>query len=459
MTVTPYAIGQTCNGLPADSPVLSTSPDDIPPAAGGYVIAHDGHYFLGIANHVMGFVQTGPNEQKVWFTLNHDKQFVNCYYNRRYRADSSSPWYWEFSQSPNVLSFPIQPGDQWASLVIDTVLYSPTPKYGWNQNYQYVMYSTYQPHSCDLTVMGFAYVCYSTDGVCWTTPQPMRHTGGPSATCAPALGSDLVQVETLDAIDGGDTIYLMGIDGNTATLAQPGNMSGTGTTWGHASRFSPDTLVVEQSHIVSPYGMLNPLALQSTCDPDKYRPYAYFMNLAIAYDDVNGDLYVSRAYPWPYNRHGAVGDPCRSGQTTPGTDQMTGASLWNMYLGQYQQVQGVDGPPGTFPNRVQIYKLHIGSLANFGMVTSAIWTLVADYGNAVGYELGSFNQPLVDAQQTNMGHDYDAASFLRNGAGFLQLYDDGAPHIFGSTGNRTNLSVGVPYTTGNERTYFLTFPH
>src|SRR6476469_102195 len=93
--------GQSC-ALPADSPVLSNNPDDIPHAAGAYYIASDSHYFLGQANHVMAYVQTGPNEQKVWFSINNTPQYPNCYYNRRYRADGSSPWYWEFAQSPSV---------------------------------------------------------------------------------------------------------------------------------------------------------------------------------------------------------------------------------------------------------------------------------------------------------------------------------------------------------------------
>jgi hypothetical protein len=456
----PALLGQSCT-LPADSPILSSSPDDIPPAAGAYIIANDSHYFLGRANHVMAFVQTNPNEQKVWFSLNLGPQYyANCYYNRRYRADTSSPWYWEFSQSPLVLAFPVQPNDLWSSLVIDTVLYSPTPKYGY-PGYNYVMFSTYQPHACDGVVAGFAMVSYSMDGVCWTTPQPMRHAGGPSASCAPALGNSLVQIETYDAIDGGDTIYFIGIDGNVPNLLQPANMPTTDAVWGHAPTSAPYVLTLEQFYKVHSVGILTPAAASNYCDPDRFRPYAYFINVAIAWDEVHGDLYVSRAYPWPFDRHWGSNDPCRGGPVTPSADQTQFASLFNVYLNKYQEVQGTPAEPGQFPNRIQIYKMHIGTLTNFGWVTNINnpWVLVADYGNSVGYVYGYTNQPLADPNQINAGRDYDAASFVRDGAGRLQIGDDGAPHVLGSTGSRTSLSVGLCYTTGNERTYFLTFPH
>src|SRR5258708_37938385 len=103
-----------------DSPVLSSAADDIP-HTGDHILTYTGAHAAGPANHNISFIQTGTNEQKVWFfTDNTSLDHQHVYYNRRFRANSSSPWYWQYSVSPAVLPY---------GAASDAVLYSPTPKY------------------------------------------------------------------------------------------------------------------------------------------------------------------------------------------------------------------------------------------------------------------------------------------------------------------------------------------
>ena len=75
---------------------------------------------------------------------------------------------------------------------------------------------------CNGVQFGFAMVQYSADGRNWSYSMPLHHAGGPSARCAPELGSNLVQVEALDAVDDGQgTIRLIGMEGNVSTLLDP----------------------------------------------------------------------------------------------------------------------------------------------------------------------------------------------------------------------------------------------
>src|SRR5205809_4652 len=89
----PAAGAQYCPVLPPDSPVLSNSPDDVPAGAGARLLNYAGNMFYAPPNHLMAFVQTSPDEQKVWFSVDvgFDGQTRSWnYYNRRYRANSSS---------------------------------------------------------------------------------------------------------------------------------------------------------------------------------------------------------------------------------------------------------------------------------------------------------------------------------------------------------------------------------
>jgi hypothetical protein len=402
----------------------------------------------------MGFVQTGPNEQKVWFTINSVPHYTTVYYNRRFRTSSTAPWQWAYAKSIAVSWFP-NPG----SLVVNAVLYSPAPKYqrGYSMTYKYAMYATYQPKACDGDVAGFAMVSFSNDGTCWTTPEPLRHQGGPSMPdCAPDLGSDLVQVESFDAIDAGNMILFIGIEGQVSTLIDYTNMNETLSSWGYSNLPDMRTLYLPIPHDVSKAGIISPEGIPS--NNQRYKTYAYLINPAIAWDEANGNLYLSRAYPYPFDRHYADVPSLRQ--------QYPKGFFVNPYLVDgngyptLQEVEGCVPAPAVLPNRVQVYRMHLGTLAfsNLLKISTGTWTLVSDIGNNVGYEWQATQQNIpIAAPQTSVGRDYGAASFLRDGAGRLQI-EGGNAYMFAATQFLSPLSVGPCKATGLERSYLTVVP-
>jgi hypothetical protein len=449
----PPAFG-SCQPLPAQSPVAAPTPDDIPRAQNAWLIDHQGNYFEGKQNHVMGFVQTTPDEQKVWFTINSVPHYTTVYYNRRFRTSATAPWQWAYSRSIPVHWF-TSPG----SLVVNAVLYSPTAKYsgGYSTAYKYVMYATYQPKACDGLVAGFAMISFSNDGTCWTTPEPLRKEGGPSAECAPDLGTDLVQVESFDAIDTGNNfILLLGIEGNVQTLVDYSNMDSTLTAWGYSNFPDMRQLYMPSTHNVTSAGIVSPAGIAST--NLRYKTYSYLINPALAWDAAHGDLYLTRAYPYPFDRYGADVPSLRQ--------QFPKRFYTNPYLldangyPSAQEVEGCVPSPAILPNRVQVYKMHLGSLAyaNLSQLSTGTWTLVSDIGNNVGYEWQATQQNIaIAAPQTSVGRDYGAASFLRTGSGALQL-DGGNAYMFAATQYLSPLSVGPCRATGLERSFLTVVP-
>jgi hypothetical protein len=459
LAVSQSASAQYCPNLPADSPVLSTSPDDIPPGATATYVNYYGATFHARPNHQLAFVQTGQNEQKVWFSIDIGLIGVSrgsSYYNRRYRASESSPWYWQYSQS-QPFSDPNNPIG-----FVNQVLYSATPKYTASPGgtlYKYVMYTINQPAACNGPVGGYAMVSFSNDGTCWTTATPLRRAGGPSSTCAPELGADLVPVEALGAIDSGSQIYLMGIEGDNSILINWYNMDHNYVSWGTSSPAGAGTVTIPADRDMSDAGLFNPKAPYEDPFgriPDRFRSYAYFFNMAITWDAAYGDLYVTRGYPYPYDRGNIY--PV-SDQKVPTEYQDQENTLWNYDFGAYQSVSGCGGTAALYPNRYQIYKMHLGTLSNFSLVHTGTWTLVADRGNSVGYEtkFTYASTPLV-AGQTNDARDSGAASFLVDGAGQL-VRNGGIGYVFAANTLRENLSVGRPCkTTGNERVVLRSIP-
>lgn len=444
------AFATYCPPLPAQSPIPAPTPDDIPRAKDAWLFDHQGNYFEGQQNHVMAFVQTGPDEQKVWFSINSVPHYTKVFYNRRFRTSSTAPWQWAYSRSVPVVWF-TSPG----SMVVNAVLYSPTAKYRvGTASYKYVMYATYQPRSCDLTLLGFAMVSFSNDGTCWTQPEPMRTGDERPASCASAeYGTDLLWTESFDVIDAGTFVLLVGVDGDTPTMINPANMDQTFGFWGYSNL--PDMRKAYMpGYGVSRLGIVNP---QGVPNSSRSRPYAYLINPAIAWDEANGDLYLTRAYPYPYDREGALVPSQRQ--------QFPKRTMVNPFLQAAgdpmpQEVEGCVGGAGTLPNRVQIYKMHIGALtyANFIRVSTDTWTLVQDLGNNVGYEWEPTQQNIaIVPPQTSVGRDLGAASFLRDGAGRLQLVG-GTAYMFAATQYLKPLSVGPCRSTGTERSFLTVVP-
>lgn len=450
------SLAQNCPpSIPPDSPVLAPSLDNIPPGS-GQIINYQGSYFSARANGRFAVVQTGENEQKVWFGADSAPPDGRVYYNRRYRANSSSPWYWQYSTSITIIDH----GD--SSTGPNTVLYSPTPKYKDNSwtggTYKYLMYSVSQPRECDGVVLGFLYVSFSNDGICWTPISPATRVGGPSFPCLPDV-MNTVPVETAAAIDGGDTIYLMGIEGNGAELIDYTQMDRTQTYIGVATPANPEYVTLLWSPAeVSAAGVVSPSGVTSGPYLERFRPYKYFMNMDMAYDAATGYLYVGRAYPYAYDRWGSITTP-----VVPCAWQSDVYYLWDWMKGQNAPVQGCLAAPGTLPNRIQVYRMYIGALSNFGALASGTWTLVSDLGGDAGYtngDLGSCSSnpytPRTDPRQQNVGRDYAYVNFVRDAAGLL------VPNgIYGSllAGDSYKLSKGVGYcyVTGNESVALVNF--
>jgi hypothetical protein len=428
--------------------VPSYSLDDVPPGTDAWIVNYQGNTFRSGPNHQLAYVQTGPNEQKVWFSIDwapkpdpgRQGPQLGPYYNRRYRASESSPWFWQYASSQPLYGI---------TGFIDTVLYSPTPRYTdqWGYTWNYIMYSVDQPGNCNNGQLGFATVQYSSDGVHWYDETPLRHPGGPSAVCAPELGSDLVQVEALDAVDDGQgTIWLIGQDGDVAMLSNELNMDQTHAAWGTSSYASTTQVAINQwTCDITNAGIFVPTLPGSWATRNK--TYAYFMNMAMAWDAPNGDLYWSRGYPYPFDRRPDYG------ATVPSPEYTVERNALNPVWWISQLVEGCAGSPVIYPNRHQIYKMHLGSLSNFSLLHTGTWTLVADRGNYAGYQQSAvppYGPASLTPGQTAGTRDAGAASFLRDQSGNL-VRTGGSAYVFGASTLMETLSVGPCRVTGNER--------
>lgn len=454
------------SNFPAKSPVPSASPDDIP-ATNVDITTYTGALVKGRANHGISFVEINPNEQRVWFGVDAAPGLFRTFYNRRVRANSSSPWQWDYSYSPAVIQYTAP-----ASAGPAPVHYSSTAKYRDTTTgtlYKYLMYQAFQPGSCDGIVAGFLYVSFSNDGICWTPPRKVTRPGGPSFSCYPSI-TDTVPIEAMSAVESGSTLYLVGVEGDINQLAPPvtvldpngeprryNNMDQTLTAIGTASTNDPATITILGG--VSSAGMLIPDSGPANgANPNRYKGYAYFMNLQTAWDATTGDFYISRGYPYPYDRGteapiGRFDPPTNADGNTPTASQRAFT-----YIGASPVVSCLS-TPGTLPNRVQVYRMHIGSLSNFSQLSTGTWSLVFDYGGAVGYGFdspASATWPLVMGQ-TNVGHDWGAVSFLRNESGGLVRYGTTA-YYFGADTYKQSKGNGLCRITGNERVLVGTIP-
>lgn len=443
------------DNFPASSPIQSYSPDDIPSTA-DHILTYTGSHAAGTANHNMSFMQVNSNEQKVWFfTDNASLDHEHVYYNRRYRADSSSPWYWEFSVSPAVTSYGATAG---------AVLYSTSTRYVDIRNstaYKYIMYQVIQPPQCIPESAGYLQVAFSNDGICWTTPQLATRLGGPMSQC---LGiSNSVPVEQVTAIDDGYEIQLIGVDGGISYLTNHENMDDTAVI-GYSLVANPSNVNLYDASKVVNTGVYSPYTLYPTwynSYSNRFQPYLYFMNLQAAYDPSTGDLYMGRAYPYPFDRGPASEYDNNNPWLVPQGGQGEATMMTDSSTGRLVQVGGCNLSPATLPNRIQLYKMHIGSITNFAALGNASyqWTLIADLGNASGYSNAitpASTTPLTYLQ-TNAGRDYGAVSFLRDGQGNL-IRDNGVASFFGSDTFELSKSSGPCLVTGLERQTVLTVP-
>lgn len=194
----------------------------------------------------------------------------------------------------------------------------------------------------------------------------------------------------------------------------------------------------------------------------RYAPYAYFMNLAIGFDVQSGYFYIGRGYPYPYDR---------------GSMSLAGTGIWdpptyyNVPTSAQEQGRFLEGPNGsslvegclpatyTLPNRIQVYRMYIGSLYNMSQLATGTWELVGDYGGSqgFGFKTGWGTTYLVNGQ-INVGHDFGAISFIRDRAGNLVRNSNGKVQAFGSHTYKEMKSFGPCRITGFEREVLLNVP-
>ena len=449
------------SGFPASSPVLSSGLDDIP-ATNDHLLTYTGAHAAGTANHNMSFMQTSPNEQKVWFfTDNASLDHEHIYYNRRYRANSSSPWYWEFSVSPAVTSYGATAG---------AVLYSAAPRYvdtRTNTAYSYVMYQVVQPPECIPESAGYMQVVFSNDGICWTNPRWATRVGGPMSQCLAIW--DSVPVEQVTAIDDGTDIKLIGVEGSIPYLSNYMNMNETAVI-GYSPAADPSRVYLYEWPKVTALGVVSPYTLHpwwSYSYENRFQPYNYFMNLQAAYDSSTGDLYIGRGYPYPFDRGPGYYGDLRDSLLVPGWGQADAVMMWDPHLNRDVQVGGCNSAPATLPNRIQVYKMHIGSMSNFAALgsTSSYWTLLSDLGGETGYGNsvdGYYYKTALTYPQTNAGRDYATVSFVRDGQGNL-VRENGVARYFGGDSFESLKTSTVPTNqpcnvTGLERETLLAIP-
>jgi hypothetical protein len=128
-----------------------------------------------------------------------------------------------------------------------------------------------------------------------------------------------------------------------------------------------------------------------------------------------------RGYPYPFARYWD-----EFGENTPAYSQTVKTELVGPH-GPSPVVECAPAP-ATFPNRIQIYRMNIGSLDFITNITNPnlSWTRVLDSGGPLGYAFNSWpggppqssQTPLV-AGQTNDGRDWASVSFLRDRSGNL----------------------------------------
>lgn len=424
---------------------VSVSPADIPPT-GVFVNGKPAR-----ANLLTTFVQVSSVDQRVWFGIDTAPGTPKIFYNRRVYNVSTGQWQWWYPESIAVISFPE------GSMAVSDVLHSATPDfrdrdtgYWWH----FVMYLAPQPGACDGKRAAFLMVAFSNDGINWTPPKYADYpTGTPQHDC----GTDsfwAISVEAAGAVyDGSSKIYVVAVEGNVEMLVQRNLMSSTQTYVGSADRSDPRRITIIGQ--LTNNGMFNPKPSGQT--NDRFESYQYFLNLGVAYDEPTGTLYIGRSYPYPYDRgwngnsnDGPAGDP---------------NSIWRDITSCGTQLSTCGSGRAMLTNRIQVYKMHIGSLSNIGSITTsnyyAGWQLVTDTGRQSGYMNTLLNSwtcqvtPLI-AGQANNGHDYASTSFGRDGRGRLLSVGNQGWLLAGDS-FKLSRSQGACVTTGDEKTNYQLF--
>ena len=298
---------------------------------------------------------------------------------------------------------------------LGTVLASDDPVYFnpvTNRSYRRVMYLIYQGDNDP----AFGHLCLSysdsvSDANDWTAPiaAVFNTSGSPRGRpCTP--GNSEILAESVGAFQSSagqiDLFALYGyasaVIGSVTTDPSGGQTQSFYVT---ATPSSPDVIAVR--------GMVVSNGMYTATTPAGDHDY-FFRNIDASYDPATGTVYLFRVTPYPFDVNN-TSLPC-SGACPQGL--------------------------GIFPLRGQIYTMSVGTNLALTTSPSSSWTLVADLGNATGWQILTngicAEYPLqAPSIQLNVGVDLDSLSVHKAANGTL-FKSDGAITLFG--GGWKNIS-------------------
>ena len=254
---------------------------------------------------------------------------------------------WVYAKSQEVVAYPGATG----SVAVMDVVVADSAIFRNSKNSQYYSQVMYIVNQTDgwfgVGTAGVLSVAFSNNGITWIGPYDVN---APSAyNC-----SEGVCIEYGGVILFGTTLYIVAVEGQFSVLI-PG-MSGSGTmTYMFVSQASDPLTTVA-------YNGKAELTNSGVFSPDLpgYNLYNAFLNAKISYDP-DGTLYLSRAYPYPFDIGGSI--PC--GSWSPASKCLKGFT--------------------TRAIRVQMYSMNLGVPADLGLLYSGTWSLIGDWGWESGY--------------------------------------------------------------------------
>jgi len=315
----------------------------------------------------------------IYFSSQNSRILVNVEYDSN---GDGVPDSWRWPTSKVAVDFTT------GTAALGTVLANANPTYfnpATGQNYRRVMYLIYQQDG----EAAFGHLCLSysnaaSDANDWTAPIAAvgSTTGSPRGRpCTPANGELLA--ESIGAFQSRTgQIDLFGLNGDASkvisSVTTNPNGGQTQTFYVTATPGAPDVITVR--------GMVTSNGMYTATTAGGDHDY-FFRNVDASYDPATGKVYLFRVTPYPFDVNNKS-LPC-SGVCPMGL--------------------------GILPLRGQIYSMNVGT--NLAQTTSpsSTWTLLADIGNATGWQVltnGVCSEyPLQDPMvQSNSGIDLDSLS-------------------------------------------------
>lgn len=294
---------------------------------------------------------------------------------------------WQYPQSRVLLNHQTPDASTaFGSIFIDANPVFVNPQGG---TFKRLMYYVYQPDGSPFA--GWVCLSFSNDGLTWTSPiKATTNAASPIASCVNDGG---IATEAISAFRRGSTIWMAVMEGDTSALITGIN---AGTTRTYSFLY---TLDITNPRVMALQGEFSNLGIERPNKGGRY-VHGYGINLDFTYDPTELALYFSRAYPYSYDSTGGI--PCNNPPVGSTPRCITG----------YAQL----------PNRVQIYKMSIPT-GRIRDALSGTWTLVQDYGTAVGYkdmDTGTcLNGVLSSMSQISVGLDINSVSFYKDASGLI----------------------------------------